>query len=1127
MFSGFTGHRPTKQKPNSLLSSASVLGLGLGFIGTSSSHADDLQTIIPPQFYKKTEDGQVVLSTTDGQMVILNEGRYLILEDGLLIITDELAQRTIDGVSIDRAFRTSSHLKQDKLTTESGGIVYTQNTNAVRLDGSTSSNANSLSRLKSDNSESDLESALVTSAISSSGIALALVSNLFSGRNTQDDEEVSETSNPETHSFQGQVVKGPLNNAFVFLDANSNTIFDDGEQYTRTDSSGRFSLSSSNPNVKVIVQTDALTTDSVTGARLPNLKFEAPAGSTLFTPLTSLLSGTTLTSDILLAVLGLPSGNDLATYNPYGSSVDPSVALEIEKTSLQITSTLMAFAASAEGAGISSEDAFASAQQALINIIQTAYDSQQTLDFGADATLSSLKTEFLAQIDALSGVTADQKTAINAVLDATATATKNINAQIASITNTDLSDPTNLKIAVLFEPLRSQVQEAATGASQSQAWQIDFSDPQNIQNALTNSPPTDLALSSNTIEEGSADLIVGYLSATDDTTATENLVFSIPALSGPNDQASFEIDPSTGALKFTHQPDYETKNSYSVTIEVTDEDGLTNVKNFTVEVIDQNEIADDVTPPTVHWETLPPTVIDLSDGPVTISASGYIQDNLSGVYPSIAGYSGTTWWLDTQQYVRFETTSNDSLEFPKNKINFTYEHTLEFEAPGNYAFSFNGYEIEDKSGNKGTFRLPEPINIEVINSNYPIYSQPYTIIHDVPDVIDLSNGTTEFTISRSISDSNNNIFYFLAIQKDTYSSKPQQTIFHYGEGPFYIDGGAIKPEFYFVENGEKEINIPLNPYTPSGTYYLDWYSDDGHTVHLSDEDTAVQFEIINPNSDDTAPVLHTLQKIDNSFELIVSDDLSGFLEPQDQTRFYGDDTFKFFNYEKIDNKSDIKTVTSGALLLLEHENANQDDIDNWKQMNFESLEFRTVQKLSENTFSLKGELDEFPYFKSGNYDIKELIINDLVGNQLLLTNSDLSELGLVTSLFFENTNEDLDPPHVIDLNFPLEFDNVSIKVGDDVSGVSNIWMSGQSNLFFDPYFGPDFDRGFDARIEFEDPEDEWAGQSEMVLTFDIGIRGDIAPGTYNLGDYIYVSAKDAAGNYGGDYPSLDLDLVVV
>ena len=113
------------QKPNSLLSSASALGLGVGFLGNSVATSDDLQTIIPPQFYQQADDGQVVLATTDGQKVILGESQYLILEDGLLIITDELAQNTLNSLSVLGSFRSSDFTFPDAVSSSSGAIIET------------------------------------------------------------------------------------------------------------------------------------------------------------------------------------------------------------------------------------------------------------------------------------------------------------------------------------------------------------------------------------------------------------------------------------------------------------------------------------------------------------------------------------------------------------------------------------------------------------------------------------------------------------------------------------------------------------------------------------------------------------------------------------------------------------------------------------------------------------------------------------------------------------------------------------------------------------------------------------------------------------------------------------------
>ena len=120
-----------KQRPNSLLSSVSGLGVGVGFLGNSVATADDLQTIIPPEFYQQTDDGQAVLATTDGQKVILGESQYLILEDGLLIITDELAQNTLNSLSVLGSFRSSDFTFPDAVSSSSGDIIETSSQQPV------------------------------------------------------------------------------------------------------------------------------------------------------------------------------------------------------------------------------------------------------------------------------------------------------------------------------------------------------------------------------------------------------------------------------------------------------------------------------------------------------------------------------------------------------------------------------------------------------------------------------------------------------------------------------------------------------------------------------------------------------------------------------------------------------------------------------------------------------------------------------------------------------------------------------------------------------------------------------------------------------------------------------------
>ncbi|WP_055747487.1 Ig-like domain-containing protein [Brevibacillus choshinensis] len=93
-----------------------------------------------------------------------------------------------------------------------------------------------------------------------------------------------------------------------------------------------------------------------------------------------------------------------------------------------------------------------------------------------------------------------------------------------------------------------------------------------------NTPPTDIALSSSSIQENSPiGTTIGTLSATD-ADAGETFTYSL----GGVDAAAFTI--SGNALKTNTPLDYKTKNAYSISIQATDSAGNTLVKPFTINV---------------------------------------------------------------------------------------------------------------------------------------------------------------------------------------------------------------------------------------------------------------------------------------------------------------------------------------------------------------------------------------------------------------------------------------------------------------------------------------------------------------------------------------------------------------
>ena len=57
-------------------------------------------------------------------------------------------------------------------------------------------------------------------------------------------------------NVKGNVVKGPLSNALVFLDYDNDGILDSGEPSVRTAADGSFALSTSNTNYSIVAVTD-------------------------------------------------------------------------------------------------------------------------------------------------------------------------------------------------------------------------------------------------------------------------------------------------------------------------------------------------------------------------------------------------------------------------------------------------------------------------------------------------------------------------------------------------------------------------------------------------------------------------------------------------------------------------------------------------------------------------------------------------------------------------------------------------------------------------------------------------------------------------------------------------------
>ncbi|MDB4198282.1 VCBS domain-containing protein [Ascidiaceihabitans sp.] len=405
--------------------------------------------------------------------------------------------------------------------------------------------------------------------------------------------EESFTSGPVLGPVSGNIIHGPLFKALVGLDTDSDGVVDTDTVYTGED--GGFSISTSSSTYTIIAVTDDETFDTSSGTFLSGVTLKAPQGATVVTPTTTLMQDGDLTAAEVAAVLGLPEGVDPLTFNPFDiDETDPAQvanALAVEKISVQIMSAVTAFAATAEGAGASEADAFSAALNSIVEVVkakaakltdETASDAQKSLDLTSATDLA----EITAQAKIAAGNTAGVNTdAFDALADATATSVKNVNDAVEEMG--DLTSDASTNILNIVQLNADDIKGAVTDeANSAGSGSIAFTDADEVTTAVNNAAPEAIALSENEISEDASSLVIGVLSTTD-SDQPDGVAFTY-ALAGA-DADYFIIDQTTGQLSLKAQPDYETKESYSISVLSTDEGGKTFVQGFTITVGDAND----------------------------------------------------------------------------------------------------------------------------------------------------------------------------------------------------------------------------------------------------------------------------------------------------------------------------------------------------------------------------------------------------------------------------------------------------------------------------------------------------------------------------------------------------------
>jgi hypothetical protein len=393
----------------------------------------------------------------------------------------------------------------------------------------------------------------------------------------------------------GNVVKGPLDNALVYA------VYDDARlgnsDSVRTDENGKYTLSTVNNNYTIVAITDESTIDKSSGSVMSGVTLKAPSGATVVTPASTLMEEGGITAAQVVEVLGLPEGIDPLTFNAFDDDVNADDALAVEQASHQIMSVINAFAAAAEGSGVSESDAFEAAVNSIVKVVKTkvanldddtASASDKTLDLSNTADLALIKAQAITEVASIEGVTSGTTTAFDALADATATAVENVNTEIAKAS--DLTSDASKSIFSTTQVLADQVKAAAVAEVEaSGTGSIDFIDSASVVTSAANAIPSSINLSLSSISEGAESLVIGVLSTVDsDQPDDVAFKYEIAEIDG-TDYEFFSINQSTGELSLIAQPDYETKSTYSVTILSTDSGGKTLSETFTVAITDANE----------------------------------------------------------------------------------------------------------------------------------------------------------------------------------------------------------------------------------------------------------------------------------------------------------------------------------------------------------------------------------------------------------------------------------------------------------------------------------------------------------------------------------------------------------
>ena len=384
----------------------------------------------------------------------------------------------------------------------------------------------------------------------------------------------------------GNLLKGPVEGAFVFADYNEDGAWDEGQEpFARTDSNGAYQLEGvdTQQSYELVALLNGAV-DNSSGNVFSSGSMVAPVGSKVITPFTTIMVEQELTSEQVANVLGLSDlqGFDPLTFNPYEEGVDAPTALAVEKTAHKVMAVVQSLSAIYEQLGEDSDTAFAMAIDVVADEVKSKANNEETLLLGGDqSSVASLIDDAIlrAQSDGHNTATVSGlKTSITAAVN-------NSIAQIEKVTVLSDDGEPNAEFQIIAT-LVSQIAEAVADNDDTKITLKDENVAEAKIEELQNNTAPEITLENvqETISEAATNLVVAVVAATDIDQGDQITI----TLRGP-DAEFFEVTDGN-EIVFIKQPNYEEKTNYDIIVVASDGKEQA-VKFLAVSITDKEPLA--------------------------------------------------------------------------------------------------------------------------------------------------------------------------------------------------------------------------------------------------------------------------------------------------------------------------------------------------------------------------------------------------------------------------------------------------------------------------------------------------------------------------------------------------------